>query len=182
MCGAVQRIIYHETRERHEKKEDSHASVPNDGKSGGGIACRCGCASARGGDTEPLRVQQAKTKDTAKLEGRWIVVTHTVDGDGQDTAGAKVNIAEGKFTLTEQNGDVQKCTYKMDTTTKPKQIDFTASEGNQKGQVFKGIFMLKGNRLTLCMARPDGDRPTEATAKEGSGQILIVLEPAKSAP
>ena len=71
-----------------------------------GILVVAHALSVRGGDHEPLRVQQAKSQKAAKLEGRWIVVTHTVDGDEQDTPGAKVNIAEGKFTLEEANGDV----------------------------------------------------------------------------
>ncbi len=145
-----------------------------------GILVVANALNVRGGDPGASRVQQAKTLGTASLEGRWIAVSHMVDGDEQDPAGTKVHIAKGKFTLTEANGDVQSATYKVDTTTKPKQIDMTASEGAQKGQVFKGIFMLKGTRLTLCLARPDSDRPTEPTAKEGSGHILFVLEPAKS--
>jgi uncharacterized protein (TIGR03067 family) len=145
-----------------------------------GILVVANALSVRGGDPGAIRAQQAQTQSTANLEGRWIVVSHTVDGDEQDPAGTKVHIAKGKFTVKEANGDVQKATYKVDTTTKPHQIDMTASEGVQKDQVFKGIFILKGARLTLCLARPDSDRPTEPTAKEGSGHMLFVLEPAKS--
>ena len=122
----------------------------------------------------------AQAQKPPTIEGRWLVVSHAVDGDGQDTKGAKVQFAKGNFTLEEQNGEVQKCSYKVDTSKMPNQIDFTATEGAQKDQVFQGIFMLKGDRLTLCMARPGSDRPTEAASTEGSGHILIVLERGKS--
>ncbi len=131
----------------------------------------------RGGDLEPIRLQ---TQKTPTLEGRWIVVSHAVDGDGQDTKGAKVQFAKGNFTLEEQNGEVQKCSYKADTSRVPNQIDFTPTDGTQKDQVFPGIFTLKGDRLTVCLARPGSDRPAETASTEGSGNILIVLDRAKS--
>jgi len=46
--------------------------------------------------------------------------------------------------------------------------------------VFKGILILEENLLKLCLARPGDDRPTEASSQEGSGHILLVLEPTKS--
>ena len=136
--------------------------------------------SVQGGGLDPLAVQQVKTEKTGQLEGRWIVVAHSVDGDEQDTNGAKVHFAHGKFTLEENNGEVQKAAYKEDASKKPSHIDLTGTEGQQKDQVFQGIFIRKGNQLTICLARPGSDRPTEASSKEGSGHILIVLEPAKS--
>jgi uncharacterized protein (TIGR03067 family) len=145
-----------------------------------GIFVVANALSVRGGDLDPVPLQQVKPEKTPKLEGRWIVVSQTVDGDEQDMKGDKVHIAKGKFTLEEHNGEVQKATYKEDTSKTPSHIDFTATEGIQKDEVFKGIFILKGNRLTICLARPGSDRPMEAASKEGSGHILIILEPAKS--
>jgi hypothetical protein len=46
--------------------------------------------------------------------------------------------------------------------------------------VFQGILILAGNQLTLWLARPGEDRPTEASSTEGSGHILLVLERANS--
>jgi uncharacterized protein (TIGR03067 family) len=135
--------------------------------------------SVRGGDLDPISVQwPVKTEKTGKLEGRWIVVSGTIDGDEQDLRGAKVNIAKGMFTVTEQSGEVQKATYKVDASKKPSHIDMTPTEGRQKDEVFKGIYLFEGNRLTLCLASPGNDRPTEASSKDGSGQILLVLDPA----
>jgi uncharacterized protein (TIGR03067 family) len=145
-----------------------------------GVFAVAGALSVRGGDLDPIPLQQVKTDKTAKVEGRWIVVSGAVDGDEQDVKGDKVHIAKGNFTMEQHGGEVQKATYKEDTSKKPSHIDFTATEGIQKGQVFKGIFIIEGNRLTLCLARPGDDRPTEALSKEGSGHLLLVLELAKS--
>jgi uncharacterized protein (TIGR03067 family) len=148
-----------------------------------GVFAVANALSVRGGNLDPTAVQQEKTEKTektAKLEGRWIVLSGTVDGDEQDMKGDKVYIAKGKFTMEQHGGEVQKATYKVHASKKASHIDFTATEGIQKGEVFKGIFILNDDRLTLCLARPGSDRPTEAASKEGSGHILIILEPAKS--
>ena len=144
-----------------------------------GVLAAANALLVQGGDSDRIRTQQAKTEASSNLEGRWIVDSGTVDGDAQDMKGDKAHFAKGKFTLDEQNGDVQRGTYKEDTTKKPNHIDFTPTEGRQKGEVFKGIFIRDGNRLTLCLARPSDDRPTEASSKEGSGRILMVFDLAK---
>ena len=138
--------------------------------------------SAQGGNSDPIAVKQEKAEDSSKFEGRWTVVSGTVDGDGQDMQGDKVHISNGKFTLEEQDGTEQKATYEADTTKKPHHIDFKPAQGNDKGKVHKGILIFEENLLKLCLARPGDDRPTEASSKEGSGRILLVLEPAKSEP
>jgi hypothetical protein len=58
----------------------------------------------------------------------------------------------------------------------------TSKQGKDKDKLFKGILILEENKLTICLARPGEDRPTEASSKEGSGHILLVLEPDKSKP
>jgi uncharacterized protein (TIGR03067 family) len=94
--------------------------------------------------------------------------------------GDKFHLAKGKLTLEEHNGEEQSGTYKADTSKKPIHIDVTPNHGKDKDKVFKGILILEGNQLTLCLARPGDDRPTKASSKEGSGHILLVLERAKS--
>ena len=94
--------------------------------------------------------------------------------------GDKVGISKGKFTLEEHDGNKQEATYEADTTKKPHEIDFKPTQGKDKGKVHKGIFIFEESLLKLCLARPGDDRPTEASSEEGSGHILLVLEPAKS--
>ena len=59
------------------------------------------------------------------------------------------------------------------STSRPRQ-------GADQGKLHKGILVLEGNQLQICPARPGDARPTEASSKEGSGHILLVLEPAES--
>jgi uncharacterized protein (TIGR03067 family) len=136
--------------------------------------------SVQGGNPDPSALKQEKAEKSSKFEGRWIVVSSTVDGDPQDVQGDKVLIAKGKIKVEEHGGEVQEGTYEADTTKKPHHIDMTPNHGKDKGKVFKGILIFEENLLKICLARPGGDRPTEASSEEGSGQILLVLEPAKS--
>ena len=147
-----------------------------------GMLAVASAMSAQGGNSDPIAVTQEKADESSRFEGRWSVVSGTVDGDGQDMRGNKVHISKGKFTLLEQDGSEQEATYEADTTMKPHHIDVTPKQGKDKGKVFKGILILEENLLKLCLARPGDDRPTEASSQEGSGHILLVLEPAKSEP
>ena len=136
--------------------------------------------SVQGGNPDPSAVKQEKAEKSSKFEGRWIVVSSTVAGDAQDMQGDKVHIAKGKIKVEEHGGDVQEGTYEADTTKKPHHIDVTPMHGKDKGKVFKGILIFEENLLKICLARPGDDRPTEASSQEGSGHLLLVLEPAKS--
>jgi uncharacterized protein (TIGR03067 family) len=147
-----------------------------------GMLAFANAMSAHGGKSCPIAVKQEKAEESPKFEGRWTVVSATVDGDAQDMQGDKVHISKGKFTLREQDGNEQEATYEADTTKKPHHIDFKPTQGNDKGKLHKGILILEEKQLKLCLARPGDDRPTEASSKEGSGHILLVLEPAKSEP
>jgi uncharacterized protein (TIGR03067 family) len=136
--------------------------------------------SVQGDNPDPSAVKQEKAEKSSKFEGRWIVVSSTVDGDAQDMQGDRVNIAKGKIKVEEHGGEVQEGTYEADTTKKPHHIDVTPMHGKDKGKVFKGILIFDENLLKICLARPGDDRPTEASSQEGSGHLLLVLEPAKS--
>ena len=136
--------------------------------------------SVQGGNPDPSAVKQEKAEKSSKFEGRWIVVSSTVDGDAQDMQGDKVHIAKGRIKVEEHGGEVQEGTYEADTTKKPHHIDITPMHGKDKGKVFKGILIFDENLLKICLARPGDDRPTEASSQEGSGHLLLVLEPAKS--
>jgi uncharacterized protein (TIGR03067 family) len=136
--------------------------------------------SVQGGNPDPSALMQEKAEKASKFEGRWIVVSSTVDGDAQDVQGDKFYIAKGQIRVEENGGEVQEGTYEVDTTKTPYHIDVTPKHGKDKGKVFKGILILEENLLKICLARPGDDRPTEASSREGSGHILLVAEPAKS--
>ena len=64
----------------------------------------------------------------------------------------------------------------------PRPIEFTFTEGPEKGKSLKGIYELNGDRLTICRGlTPDNVRPTEFATGAESGSALVVWKRAKSA-
>jgi uncharacterized protein (TIGR03067 family) len=60
-------------------------------------------------------------------------------------------------------------------TQKPAAFDITHADGQHRGKTLKGIYSLKGNRLTICFGKA-GERPKEFSAKRKSGQVMYVLK------
>ena len=46
-----------------------------------GVLAFANAPSAQGGNPEPIAVKQGKAEKSSKFEGRWIVVSGTVDGE-----------------------------------------------------------------------------------------------------
>jgi len=73
----------------------------------------------------------------------------------------------------------QPAKYKLDPAKKPKTIDVLPTDGLDKDKTIEGIYEIKGEELTVCVAKPGSPRPTEFASKAGSGHVLFVLKKAK---
>jgi uncharacterized protein (TIGR03067 family) len=99
--------------------------------------------------------------------------------DGQElpkdvVEGAK-RILKGNEVTVVVGGQVYlKAQIALDPTKKPRAIDYTLTEGENKGEKIQGIYELDGDTLKFCSASPGKERPTDFTAKEGSGRTLSV--------
>jgi len=126
-----------------------------------------------------LLVTADKPKETPKaapkIEGTWLVVSAVQDGKDEEKAkDSKLTFKDGKITVQKEGDNDKNATYKLGTADKLKTID-VSPEG--KDESIKGIYKLDGDKLTICIThKPDGDRPTEFTGKEGSGQMLLELK------
>jgi uncharacterized protein (TIGR03067 family) len=127
-----------------------------------------------------LRADDAKGQDK-DLQGTWELVKAV--HDGQDAPppekGEHSAIIEGD-TLTLKMGDeVHKCTITVDASKTPHTMDVVLLDGDDKGKTIKILYEIKGDELHVCHGKPDSDRPTELSAKEGSGLSLITLKRVK---
>jgi uncharacterized protein (TIGR03067 family) len=69
--------------------------------------------------------------------------------------------------------------HRLDAGKDPRQIDIA---GQLNGSpVCKGIYMLDGDELRLCLGEPGKDRPAAFPRKPGPGEITI-LQRARDAP
>jgi uncharacterized protein (TIGR03067 family) len=148
------------------------------------VSCHCaavGLLVAAGDATE-----DAVKKDLAALKGVWAVVSAEKDGKklGSDQfKDVTVTYDGAGKILAERDGKVLfAATFKIDPTKKPKTIDATqTSDGDTKGKVLLGIYELKDDTLTFCSQSDSSkDRPTDFTAKPGSGHFLRVYKRVKS--
>ena len=123
---------------------------------------------------------EAIRKDRQRIEGTWRIVGLNINGNSaeeQDMAKLTViNRADGTWTLRSEGEMVTKGTSELDPTKKPKEIDFTATEGGGSGNHYLGIYQLGDSKRKMCFAPPGKPRPTEFESRPGSQIILVEFE------
>ena len=133
---------------------------------------------------EPQK-QDAVTQEQKRLQGTWLLVGREFDGEKatKDTIadlGGKWVVFEGKVSVAyKKDLDSRGWTFKLDPAAKPKAVDLTAADGNDKGQVFLGVYELKGDKLRVCYGSPKGKRPTGFDTKKDDGHVCLEFERAK---
>lgn len=119
----------------------------------------------------------AVKKDMALLEGEWSMVSGERDGqripDDYVKNGKRVS-KDGETSVTFGEMLLMKAMFTIDPGKKPKEIDYMVTDGANKGRKQLGIYEIDGDTAKFCFAAPDGKRPTEFTAKEGSNCTLSV--------
>jgi RNA polymerase sigma factor (sigma-70 family) len=125
------------------------------------------------------QAQDGKT-DKDKLEGNWEFVSGQFGGKEVE-GGEAEEMKKHKFVFKGDKLTVKvECAYTIDTAKKPKEIDLKVEEGPELERgTWKGIYELKGDELTLCMALPNDARPTEFETKEGEKTMLLKLKRTK---
>ena len=119
----------------------------------------------------------AVKKDMALLDGEWAMVSGELDGRALPEAFVKSGkriAKDGESTVTFGDMLFMKAKLTIDPSKKPKTIDYAVNDGPTKGKTVLGIYEVDGDTVKFCFAAPDKDRPTDFTAKEGSGRTLSV--------
>jgi uncharacterized protein (TIGR03067 family) len=109
-----------------------------------------------------------------KLQGEWQMVSSTRDGQDvpAQTAQTITRVVKGdQYTVLRDGMEIFKGVLKVDPAKKPKAIDATRASG---GQTAHGIYELQEDTQRICLAAPGKDRPTEFSAKAGSGNTLTI--------
>lgn len=122
---------------------------------------------------------KTKTKTgKAKLDGSWTVVAAVFGGENlpdEIVKTIKVTMADGKVTM-EMMGETKEGTYKADLSKTPATLD-VAMDGKQ----MRGICLLKGDTLKVCMADGGEGRPSEFKSEAGSQTVLMTMKRAPGA-
>jgi len=139
-----------------------------------------------GGHDEPGVSQVASTPseqhslqhDLDGIQGTWKIIALKSNGQqspAEIVAVLKLVFKDDTLTFTPGEPGFTDYKYKLDPTAKPPSFAMTALAGKAKGVPTKGIYLLEGDRLKICIG--SGVRnPTEFTAEAGSGQGMYSLE------
>jgi uncharacterized protein (TIGR03067 family) len=117
----------------------------------------------------------AVKKDMTLLEGDWSLVSGERDGQTipeEFVKTGKRSVKDAETSVIINDMVVMKAKFKIDPIKKPKTIDYTVTDGPEKGKTVLGIYELDGDTVKFCFSAPDKERPSEFTAKEGSGRTL----------
>jgi uncharacterized protein (TIGR03067 family) len=127
---------------------------------------------------------EAVKKDLAALQGEWLAVSASADGQPMPESMLKQmkRICKGdELTVSMGEQTFFKAKVTIDPTAKPKTIDYDMTEGFSKGKKQLGIYELEGDTLRSCFGAPGAERPTDFTSKAGEKRTLSVWKRQKEA-
>ena len=116
---------------------------------------------------------------TAKLGGAWTAVSAERNGKPADELkGHRLTFAGDTFVIQRDGKTLYKGTFKTDPAKKPAQIDFRNTEGETKGQTWRGIYLLEGDTLKTVDNAPDpkNPRPAQFTTTPDSGHVMLTFK------
>jgi uncharacterized protein (TIGR03067 family) len=126
----------------------------------------------------------ADEKDDAKaVKGAWTVEKAILMGADQTELFKTLVLTmdDGKYTV-KFGENVDKGTYKIDATAKPKRVSITSTEGPMKDKTLEAIYDLDGDTLKVCYALDGKEAPKTFESKEGTQTFYVVYKRSKDKP
>ncbi len=121
--------------------------------------------------------------DLEKLQGTWRIVALEVDGRAAgalEFRDATIVISGTTFTSA-MPGAAYEGTIRIDAARSPKTFDLVFTSGPQKGTTNPGIYTLRGETWTICLAMRGKTRPKTFGTRPATGLVLETLERAGAA-
>jgi uncharacterized protein (TIGR03067 family) len=116
--------------------------------------------------------------DLDRLQGTWRIAKLEMDGrtaSAPEFDGAAIAISGKTFTSI-MPGSTYAGTIRVDETKSPKTLDLLFTTGPQKGTINPGIYKLRGDTWTMCLAMRGKTRPKTFATKANTGLVVETLE------
>jgi uncharacterized protein (TIGR03067 family) len=127
----------------------------------------------------PTATAQPVDAADENLQGAWTATAAERDGKAAtDVIDHRLSITGNRFQIQSSDGKLLYAgTLRVNHGVKPAAVDFLHTEGHLKGKVWKGIYALSGDTLTICdnAPNPEKDRPTDFKAGSGSGYVFVTF-------
>jgi uncharacterized protein (TIGR03067 family) len=135
-------------------------------------------AEAPAETSEPSGAPAASPPAAAtELEGEWTMLSGVLDGRPVDrrmlATGRRVTRGD-ETTVLFGTQVFMRMTFTLDTSRRPRAVDYQNLEGSNRGKAQRGIYELDGETLRLCVAPPGADRPANFATTPGDGRLLTV--------
>jgi uncharacterized protein (TIGR03067 family) len=118
----------------------------------------------------------ASPSDDAKaVQGNWTMTKAELAAQPMSETVMKsisLKLENGKYEVF-VGGNPDKGTYTIDSTTKPKGMTVTGTEGPNHGKTFPAIYEIKGDTLRICYDLSGAKRPTEFKTLPGTKLYLV---------
>ncbi len=120
----------------------------------------------------------AEAPDIKALEGAWTPTKAELAGQAwPDTVLKTISLKlhHGQYDVSVA-GQPDKGTYTIDSSTQPKGMTITGTEGPNKGRIFPAIYELEGERLRICYDLSGKQRPAEFKTTVATRLYLVTYE------
>jgi uncharacterized protein (TIGR03067 family) len=118
-------------------------------------------------------------EERKRLAGTWQPLFWEIDGKKtpeQDLQKIQLFLDDDGKVEYQRDGEVYLAgSVQIDPTAQPAICDATYTKGSLAGKTTLSIYKIDGDTLTVCSAFPGKGRPTEFTAKAGSGLGLVIF-------
>jgi uncharacterized protein (TIGR03067 family) len=113
--------------------------------------------------------------DAKEVQGNWNPVKAELAGKPMPDAVLKtisLKLENGKYEVF-VGEEPDRGTYTLDSSSKPKSMNITGTEGPNHGKTFPAIYELNGGTLRICYDLSGAKRPTEFRTVAGTQLYLV---------
>jgi uncharacterized protein (TIGR03067 family) len=130
----------------------------------------------------PVPKEDPTKAELSKLDGTWQVTSFKMKGieliDKLPQEQLLITFKNGEFSWANEGGASGKIVV-IDPSKTPKEVDYTYTEGEDKGKTSKAIYKLDGDTFTDCFGPAGSARPKEFTSTDENDQMVLVYKRVK---